>query len=239
MAEGFVEPIKGCTLGEVADSYLVELNFCNMLLVIKRNEYGRPRRCKMHDLLWELALSLSNKEKFAAVHGCGGEMKECKAQHISIHETHGELEPFTSMSKLHSFLVFNKSLKTLSSRSKKLRVLDLEDAPIDEFPDKLFKLFNVRYLNFRGTLVKKLPNSIGRLLNLQTLDIRHTQIKALRHGIGNLENLRHLIMYCYTRNWNDFKYFIGMQAPSNIRRLKNLQTVCTIEAKGDLVRKNS
>ena len=79
MAEGFVKPIKGCTLEEVVDSYLVELNFCSMLLLIKRNEYGRPRTCKMHDLLQELALSLSNKEKFAAVHGDGGEMKECKA----------------------------------------------------------------------------------------------------------------------------------------------------------------
>ena len=163
-------------------------------------------------------------------------MKECKARHISIHKTHGELEPFTSMSKLHSFLVFNKSLKTLPSGSKMLRVLNLEVAPIDEFPDELFKLFNLRYLNLRGTLVKKLPNSIGRLLNLQTLDIRHTQIEALPHGIGNLENLRLLIMYRYTGNWNDFKYFIGMQAPSNIRRLKNLQTICTIKAKGGLVR---
>ena len=61
MAEGFVELIEGCTLEEVADSYLVELNFRKMLLVLMRNEYGRPRRCKMHDLLRELALSLSNK----------------------------------------------------------------------------------------------------------------------------------------------------------------------------------
>ena len=43
-------------------------------------------------------------------------------------------------------------------------------------------------------------------------------------------------MHCYTGNWNDFKYFIGMQTPPNIRWLKTLQTVCTIEAKGDLVR---
>jgi disease resistance protein RPM1 len=76
------------------------------------------------------------------------------------------------MSKIRSFLVFNKSLKTLPSGSKMLRVLDLEDAPIDELPDELFKLFNLRYLSLRGTLVKELPKSIGRLLNLQTLDIR-------------------------------------------------------------------
>ncbi|XP_030949433.1 disease resistance protein RPM1-like [Quercus lobata] len=118
-----------------------------------------------------------------------------------------------------------------------LRVLDLEDAPIDELPDEVFKLFNLRYLNLRGTLLKKLPNSIGQLLNLQTLDIVETQIEALPLGIGKLQNLRHLIMFRYTRNRNDFMYSIGMQAPSNIARLKNLQSVCSIVANDDLIRK--
>ncbi|XP_050254183.1 disease resistance protein RPM1-like [Quercus robur] len=51
MAEGFVEKVEGSTLEEVADSYLVKLTFRNMLQVVKRNEFGRPQRCKMHDLL--------------------------------------------------------------------------------------------------------------------------------------------------------------------------------------------
>ena len=236
MGEGFVEQIEGSTLEEVADSYLVELIFRNMLQVVERNEFERPRMCKMHDLLRELALSVSIKEKFGAVYDGGEEMKECKARRISIHKSDGELKSFTGMSKLRSFLVFNKSLKTLPSGSKMLRVLNLEDAPIDKLPDELFKLFNLRYLNLRGTLLKKLPNSIGRLLNLQTLDIGGTQIESLPHGIGKLQNLRHLIMYRYTGNWNEFRYSIGMQAPLNIGQLKNLQTVCYFEAKVDLIR---
>ncbi|KAM3729389.1 hypothetical protein ACB098_12G007800 [Castanea mollissima] len=236
VAEGFVEPNEGSTLEEEADNYLVELTFRNMLQVVGRNEFGRPRRCKMHDLLREVALSISVKEKFGAVHDGRKEMQECKARHISIHKADGELISFTRMSKIRSFLVFNKTLKTLPSKSKMLRVLDLEDAPIDELPDEVFKLFNLRYLNLRRTLLKKLPNSIGRLLNLQTLDIRDTQIEALPHGIGKLQNLRHLIMYCYTGNWKDFGFFIGMQAPSNIARLKNLQVVCSIDANDDLLR---
>lgn len=236
MAEGFVNKFEGSTLEEAADGYLVKLTFRNMLQVVERNEYGRPKRCKMHDILRELALSISVKEKFGVVHDGGEEMIECRARRISIHKTDGEVESFMGMSKLRSFLVFNKTLKKLPLGSKMLRVLDLEDAPVDVLPDEVFKLFNLRYLNLRGTLLKKLPNSIGRLLNLQSLDLRDTKIEALPRGIGKLQNLRHLIMYRYTKNWNDFRYFLGMQAPSNITRLKNLQTIGVFEAKGDLIR---
>ena len=58
MAEGFVEQVEGSTQEEIAESYLVELSFQSMLQVVKRSEYGRPRRCKMHDLMRELALSI-------------------------------------------------------------------------------------------------------------------------------------------------------------------------------------
>ena len=209
---------EGSTLEEIADSYLVELTFWNMLQVVERNEFGRPRRCKIHDLLQELSLSISFKEKFGCVHDGREEMKECKARRITIHKTDGELKSFTGMSKVRSFLVFNRTLNKFPSGSKMLRVLDLEDAPIDKLPDEVFKLFNLRYLNLRGSLVllKKLPNSIGRLLNLQTLDLRDTQIEALPLGIGKLQNLRHLVMFRYTRNWNDFIFSVRIQAPSNI-----------------------
>ncbi|XP_050253669.1 disease resistance protein RPM1-like [Quercus robur] len=146
MAEGFVEKVEGSTLEEVADSYLVKLTFKNMLQVVERNQFGRPHRCKMHDLLRELALSISVKEKFGAVHGEGEEMKECKVRRISVHKTDGELKSFVGISKLRSFLIFNKSLKTLPPGSKMLSVLDLEDVPMDELPDEIFKLFNLTYL---------------------------------------------------------------------------------------------
>jgi disease resistance protein RPM1 len=108
----------------------------------------------MHDLMRELALSISEREKFGVVHDGGEEMNEYKARQISIHKTNRELESFMGMSKILSLLVFNKSLKTLPSGSKMLRVLDLEDAPIAELPNEIIKLFNLRYLSLRGTLVK-------------------------------------------------------------------------------------
>ena len=236
IAEGFVEEVKWSTPEEVAESYLVELIFRSMLQVVERNEAGRPKTCAIHDIMRELALSISEREKFGVVHDGGEKRKDCKARRISIHKTDRELESFLDMSKLRSLHVFNGSLKKLPSGTKMLKVLDLEDAPIDELPNELFKLFNLRYLNLRGTLVKKLPKSIGRLINLQTLDIMNSKIEALPCEIVRLQNLRHLIVHHFTGNWNDFRYVFGVQTPPNICRLNNLQVVTYLEAKGDLIK---
>ncbi|KAM4075698.1 hypothetical protein ACJW30_12G006900 [Castanea mollissima] len=185
MAEGF----------EVAESCLLELIFRSMIQVVERNEFGRPKRCKMHDILRELALSISERER------------RLIAKHAAFQ--------FTKLMEKSNHL---QMLKTLPFGSKMLRVLDLEDAPIDDLPDELFKLFNLRYLNLRITLVKELPKSV------------------LPCEIGELQNLLHLILHQFTGNWSDFKFVIGPRTPSNICRLKNLQVVTYLEIKGDLLK---
>ena len=233
-AEGFIEQVKGSTPEDVAEGYLEELVFRNMLQVVRRNEFGRPKAFKMHDVMRDLALLISKSENFGVVHNGGEEMAECKARRISIH-TNKELGSFSGVSKLRSFLVFNK-LKTLPSGIKMLRVLDLAGAEIDELPNKVVNLFNLRYLNLKGTSVKELPKSISGLLNLQSLDISDTRIKALPREIGKLKNLQYLIMHSHNRNSNDFRIVNGVQVPSKICRLTNLQSVSVIEARDDLIR---
>uniref|UniRef100_A0A7N2MFD5 Uncharacterized protein n=1 Tax=Quercus lobata TaxID=97700 RepID=A0A7N2MFD5_QUELO len=208
--KGFVEKVEGSTLEEVADSYLVKLTFRNMLQVVERNEFGRPRRFKMHDLLRGLALSISVKEKFGSVHDGGEEMKECKARRISIHKTDGELKSFTGMSKLRSFLVFNKALKTLPSGSKMLRVLDLEDAPIDELPDESIMVTNeeetlqmdalsspppnLRKLFLTGKL-EKVPQWFCSLQSLTYLHLHWSRLEEdLLPHIAALPNLGRLVL---------------------------------------------
>ena len=112
-AEGFIEQVEGSTPEEVAERYLEELVFRNMLQVVRRNEFGRPKAFKIHDVMRDLALLISKRENFGVVHNGGEEMAECKARRISIH-TNKELRSFSGASKLRSFLVFNK-LKTLPS----------------------------------------------------------------------------------------------------------------------------
>ncbi|KAM1377165.1 hypothetical protein ACFX2F_038810 [Malus domestica] len=139
------------------------------------------------------------------------------------------------MSELSSFLVFG-ALKKLPSGFKLLRVLDVQDAPIDRFPDELVYLSNLRYLNLKRTLIDELPESIGRLRNLQTLNICHSKIKALPKAISKLVNLRHLIMYCYTGDWAAFRSLNGTKTASDLSKLQKLQVLSAVESEGKIIK---
>ncbi|VVA40860.1 PREDICTED: disease resistance [Prunus dulcis] len=243
IAEGFVQDGKGATPEEVAESYLMQLILRSMLQVVQRNESGRPKACKMHDLMLELALSKSEKEKFGAVYDGKEVMDEGQVRRLSTQTTGGEIKLGTGMAQLRSFLMFvsdvssSSSSNTLPSGCKLLRVLDLQYVPIDILPKELEYLFNLRYLNLRGTPVKKLPESIGKLCNLQTLDIRDSKIEVLPSGIAKLQNLRHLIMYRYNKEGRKgFRFVNGTRSPSNICMLKKLQVLACVELQGNIVR---
>ncbi|KAM1147014.1 hypothetical protein ACFX19_039473 [Malus domestica] len=124
----------------------------------------------------------------------------------------------------------------LPSGFKLLRVLDVQDAPIDRFPDELVYLSNFRYLNLKRTLIDELPESIGRLRNLQTLNICHSKIKALPKAISKLVNLRHLIMYCYTGDWAAFRSLNGTKTASDLSKLQRLQVLSAVESEGKFIK---
>ncbi|KAI8025606.1 Disease resistance protein RPM1 [Camellia lanceoleosa] len=200
-----------------------------MLQVVKRNELGRPKKCKMHDLIRKLAISTSATEKFCVVYDgreANDEQESATNHRMSIQSIGRELQSWNwkGMLKLRSLLVFVVEEIALPLGLRLLRVLDLENAPIEVLPEELVDLFNLRYLNLKGTRVKELPKSIGRLCNLNTLDITDSKIEMLPAGITMLQNLRHLMMY-YSDNgiFDDFHFNRGTTTPSNICKLKNLQ----------------
>ncbi|KAL6198556.1 hypothetical protein ACLB2K_028345 [Fragaria x ananassa] len=242
IAEGFVEHVKGVMPEEIADEYLMELCFRSMLQVVARNETGRPKQIKMHDLMRELALSTAEKEKFGLVYHGKEVMEEMSSRRLSIHKLQGEIKSWPGMSNIRSLLVFATNMSSLSfsnallCRFKLLRSLDLEDVQIDKLPDAVAYLFNLRYLNLKGTLIEQLPESIGRLCNLQFLNIMDTKIESLPKGIAKLLNLRHPIMYRYSVSHVCFKRSSGTRAPSDIWKLQKLQSLFCIESEGDIIR---
>ncbi|XP_028122291.1 disease resistance protein RPM1-like [Camellia sinensis] len=243
MAEGFVEKVRGRTPEEVAESYLMELICRSMLQVVMRNELGRPKNCKMHDLMRELAISTSETEKFCVVYDgreANDEEGSVTNRRMSIQSIGRELQPWNwkGMLKLRTLLVFVVGEIALPLELRLLRVLDLENAWIEVLPEELADLFNLRYLNLRGSRVKELPKSIGRLCNLNTLDITDSKIEVLPAGITELRNLRHLKMYHFDYELlDDFQFVRGTTTPSNICKLKNMQVLAGVEAQADLMKR--
>lgn len=245
IAEGFVEQVRSKTPELIAYDYLMELIQRNMLQVVRRNVLGRPKTCKMHDMMRELALAMSEKEKFCFVSDGQEEMSR-STRRLSIQNTMGKDKKISfncSISRLRSLFVFVSDMVKPSSPAailpygfRLLRVLDLKAFPIDKIPDELVNLFNLRYLNLKRTNVKELPKSIGNLRNLQTLDTRHSKIEELPAGIVKLENLRHLLTYCHPKDVSQFRVTFGTAAPSNIYKLKNLQVLDCVQAELGLMK---
>ncbi|GMJ03679.1 RESISTANCE TO PSEUDOMONAS SYRINGAE 3, RESISTANCE TO P. SYRINGAE PV MACULICOLA 1 [Hibiscus trionum] len=248
MAEGFVEPLNETTPEVVAERYLTELICRGLLQVERRNASGRPKILKMHDILREFAVSISKSIKFAAKSDGKEEVEDDGIRRWSIEAKEKEMKDTgktAALSRVRSFFVFSvdetsKSFfNRLPSGFKLMRVLDLEDTPINELPDELENLFNLRYLNLTRTQVKELPKSIGKLYNLQSLVMKETQIKELPAGIVKLKNLRHLIAYRFNANRWAFDFCLGTLVPSDICLLNNLQVLATVAARGDFIKQLS
>ncbi|AES99125.1 putative P-loop containing nucleoside triphosphate hydrolase, leucine-rich repeat domain, L [Medicago truncatula] len=87
-------------------------------------------------------------------------------------------------------------LKTLASRCKFLRLLQLADSKYESLPRSIGKLKHLRYLNLKNSKeLKSLPNSLCKLQNLHTLDLDGCiELQTLPNGIGNLISLRQLVI---------------------------------------------
>ncbi|KAM7507343.1 hypothetical protein LguiA_017796 [Lonicera macranthoides] len=247
VAEGFVEERKGFTPEEVGKSYLKELISRSLLQVRKSNTLLGAKQCRLHDLMRELALFISDKENFSSIYDlqAGIENERRPRRLCLLHPIDGSTPMFApNMSHVRSFAAFNfcdnptLSLDSFLSSFRLLRVLELRDAPIDHVTTTIGKLFNLRYLNLSRTRLKELPESMWRLRNLQTLDIRETNIEELPSGMHRLRKMRHLLTYC-TGRMEEFEYIVGKRVSSTISKLKSLQVVNCIEANDEIIKRIS
>ncbi|KAL1538171.1 putative late blight resistance protein R1A-10 isoform X1 [Salvia divinorum] len=78
VAEGFLRPIDGISLDEVAKEYLKELVDRNLILVQKWGSGGKIKSCKIHDLLRDLCLREADKQKFVRPGNPNARIPQCR-----------------------------------------------------------------------------------------------------------------------------------------------------------------
>ncbi|TQD95438.1 hypothetical protein C1H46_018923 [Malus baccata] len=156
------------------------------------SDNGTVSKCKMHDLVHDLAELVSKSESLKG--DLCGKDNTLEIRHVARVST-STLEniPARSAGKLRSLFSDNGEVPTnILPRFKALRVLNLSKANIEEFSVSVGRLKHLRYLDISGTRFKALPKSIGKLYNLQTLRAENCALKEFPKELQNLINLRHI-----------------------------------------------
>ncbi|CAL5347884.1 unnamed protein product [Camellia sinensis] len=239
IAEGFVEEQNGKTLEEVAEEYLIELIHRRLVLVSTTKFAGRVGRCKVHDVVREIILSMSKEFSLCQILEKENSSFNATTRRLSMHMRYCNMDKVMksiSKSPVRSVFLFQEGelpkkplLGTLAANFKLLKVLDLEDAHLDQLDEEVGNLFLLRYLSIRSTQVEIIPKSIGKLQNLQTLDLKQSLVRELPFDISKLHKLQHLLTYSY----NMVNNIVGVKIQGGIGSLEELQNLLYVETNHD------
>ena len=220
----------------MAEVYLNELINRNLIQVVRMSVNARVVKCRVHDLMRELAIRKAKEQNFFRTHDIADPLSsstsnsslfssKCRRQSIySDMERYASVEHNTPY--LRSLLFFNlgheicriSQLDFIGKCFKVLRVLDLEGVEVESLPSIVGTLIHLRYLGLRHTGLKLLPLSIGNLRSLQTLDVNN--LKQVPNVIWKIQNMR----YLYIEGQED-------DIPLKIDTLENLQVLSGITFK--------
>ncbi|KAJ8629671.1 hypothetical protein MRB53_022994 [Persea americana] len=180
---------------------------------------------RVHEIMYELAVS-NFKEAFGLFDEAQIR-RMIEKRYLAFHNEAIVTVSDKEYMKARAFLVFKMCnlIQVLPSLIF-LRVLCLDDTPIQHLPDQVGNLFHLTYLGLRRTNIFRLPDSLEKLHNLETLDIRGTPVVTLSSGITNIRKLRHLLLksmkiHCASKL---------VRMPHGIDNLRLLQTLSGVNA---------
>jgi hypothetical protein len=229
IAQGFVKSSdQNPSLEDVGHEYFMDLLWRSFFQEADMDEFGNVLRCKMHDLMHDLAISVAGSMTTTLNDDKETSISE-KTRHVSIVGDNINTSSITtSLSKASSMrtLIFptisyvssESGCEAIFSSFNFLRMLELHRRDFDFLPSSIGKLKHLRYLNLSWNRnLKKLPNSITKLQNLQTLILSFCEkLEELPRDIKKLVNLKHLeIERCLKLGY----------MPLGLGQLTNLQTL--------------
>ncbi|CAN6214416.1 unnamed protein product [Urochloa humidicola] len=236
---GFIKEKENKTLEEVAEGYLNELISRSLLQVVKKNEFGRVKCCRMHDVVRHVALNKAESECFGKVYEGSSASSIGGTRRLSIQSTSIAMLSQSGATHLRAIYAFTdyvdiELLKPILASSGLLSTLDLQGTKIKILPNEVFNLFNLRFLGLRNTEIEILPEAVGRLQKLEVLDLLFTALLSLPKGIANLKKLRYL--YAGVRSTvGPYVSLCGVKVPRGIQNLTRLHALQKIIASSETI----
>ncbi|VAI93992.1 unnamed protein product [Triticum turgidum subsp. durum] len=206
LAEGFIATKRGNVYQEAESCFNELVNRSLIQLVYADPQgYGFDQYCRVHDMVLDLIISLSDEENFATILNAECNSLPSKIHRISLqssgNEHKGAIQSITR-SKLHvrSLNVFGESKQIPPLEDfQSLRVLDIcgEWEPENEHIRNIGSFYQLRYLRIKSRRITELHEDIGKLQNLETLDLRGSiKIRELPSTTARLQNLVRLFVSC-------------------------------------------
>ncbi|GKV51910.1 hypothetical protein SLEP1_g58527 [Rubroshorea leprosula] len=211
MAQGFLQPSEESSeeMEDIGDKYFNCLLSYSLFQDEERDFHRHIVRCKMHDLIHDVAQSISKFETLILENGSASNIPNIRHLNLISYENMGP----SKSRDLYSLFSKVDVRPNVPVNFKRLLVLSFCGADIDKLPTSLGKLKRLRYLDVSETKIKKLPKFISKLYNLQTFRFRSCNSLRKPPEIGDLISLRHIY-------FNDKKHM-----PTSIGRLTCLQTL--------------
>ncbi|KAL5570572.1 hypothetical protein UlMin_027147 [Ulmus minor] len=187
-----------------------------------KDDLGDIVECKMHDIVHDFALFLTENEFFnMKLNGEEIEVNKRARHYTLLLENQAQLPSQVYQKKnLRALFVQNLcssplSFESLSNSASSVKTLTLSGCEVTHVPENIDKLIYLRYLNLsNNTKLSILPETLCNLVSLQTLKLDDcSHIRRLPKGIGKLPSLRHL-------------HLLGTAVegiPKSLRELTNLQ----------------
>ncbi|XP_006338952.1 putative disease resistance protein RGA4 [Solanum tuberosum] len=232
MAEGFLRPCQETPVMEdVGNKFFQLLLQYSLLQDVELDDLNIIRRCKMHDLVHDLAGDVLKSKLFDPKCVVGEKLSQVR--YFGWDSPSDQIDKIYEPGHLCTLFWKTNISEDMLLNFQFLRVLNLSRSGIKKVSAKIGKLIYLRYLDLSDTMIKVLPNSICKLYNLQTFSVHNcSSLMKLPKGMANMISLRHICCghhyqsaFCFGGCGSRYQGSDQFQMPLNMGQLTSLQTL--------------
>ncbi|XP_030444238.1 disease resistance protein RPM1-like [Syzygium oleosum] len=189
IAEGFVKEARNTSLEETAENYLNELVQRNLVDVTAKDIEGRVRSCRVLNIVHEFIIDKAEEENFVGSASERSSSSQGRIRRLSAQtDIRTNVELSQTLRHVRSAFMLGRGKFPSLKFFQLLRILDMQGAPLEDFPNGVKELVLLKYLSFQETNIKTVPKYDVK--NYMTFDgAKGVEMLSGRGALSNIQKL--------------------------------------------------